>query len=106
MSRHSKNCTAHSVFTYAEKQKLLRDGSSGYNTAKARIGADSQKQFDQCNLCLARVPFGADDEKWSKLTAPVCCSDGHIFCKECIIENLVKQKKENDLNFKKEQISD
>lgn len=42
MSRHSKNCTAGSVFTYSEKQKLIKDaGGTGFGTNKARIGSDS-----------------------------------------------------------------
>ena len=42
MSRHSKNCTAHSIFTYNEKLKLMRDsGQTGFGTNKARIGKDS-----------------------------------------------------------------
>jgi hypothetical protein len=47
MSRHSKNCTAGSVFTYSEKQKLIKEaGSTGFGTNTARIGSDSQKRFD------------------------------------------------------------
>ena len=42
MSRHSKNCTAHSIFTYAEKLKLSREsGSTGFGTVTGRIGSDS-----------------------------------------------------------------
>jgi hypothetical protein len=47
MSRHSKNCTAHSIFTYTEKLKLARDaGTTGFGTNIARLGKDSQKRFD------------------------------------------------------------
>jgi hypothetical protein len=47
MSRHSKNCTAGSIFTYSEKQKLMREaGTTGFGTNKARIGKDSQKKFN------------------------------------------------------------
>lgn len=96
MSRHSKNCTAHSIFTYNEKLKLMRDsGTTGFGTNKARIGKDSQKRFDQCELCLNRVPDGSGP-MWSKSSAPVVCKEGHIFCRECIIENMMKQKKDND----------
>ena len=62
MSRHSKNCTASSIFTYAEKQKLLKDGASGFGTARVRVGVDSQKKFDQCELCLGRVRGAASGE--------------------------------------------
>lgn len=77
MSRHSKNNTANSVFTYAEKQKLL----GSYGTIKARIGQDSQKLFDQCFLCF------------QSFREPMTCLKGHIFCKECILDALVIQKK-------------
>ncbi|EAR98313.1 ENOS interacting protein, putative (macronuclear) [Tetrahymena thermophila SB210] len=77
MSRHSKNNTSTSVFTYRERQ-MIKD----YGTQKARIGNDSCKKFDQCNLCLLKVQD------------PLTCKDGHIFCKACIVENLVEQKKE------------
>lgn len=44
--------------------------------------ADSLKKFEQCTLCL------------NILTDPQSCVKGHVFCKECIIENLLFQKKE------------
>lgn len=77
MSRHSKNNTAHSVFTYAEKKML----GSEYGTHKIRIGQDSQRNFEQCHLCLHTV------------VEPMMCGQGHIFCKNCILENLLTQKK-------------
>ena len=47
MSRNSKNCSSGSVFTYNEKQKLLKESEKvGFGTANARIGQDSQKKFD------------------------------------------------------------
>jgi nitric oxide synthase-interacting protein len=45
MSRHSKNNTAHAVFTYNEKKRFRNE----YGTLTARIGMDSQKKFDQCH---------------------------------------------------------
>lgn len=77
MSRHSKNNTANSVFTYAERQKLAKE----YGSAKSRIGQDSQRTFEQCHLCLM------------KAAQPVCCLEGHIFCKDCIMSNMLDQKK-------------
>jgi nitric oxide synthase-interacting protein len=77
MSRHSKNNTANSVFTYAERQKLAKD----YGSAKSRIGQDSQRTFEQCHLCLTTA------------NEPVCCLEGHIFCKDCIMSNMLEQKK-------------
>lgn len=78
MSRHSKNNTANPVFTYAER-KMIRD----FGTQNARIGSDSQRPFEFCYLCVSRV------------IDPMCCHMGHMFCKDCIISNMVKQKKEN-----------
>ena len=83
MSRHSKNNTANSVFTYGEK-KMLQDV---YGTIRGRIGQDSQKKFDSCFLCLQRV------------IDPLCCEKGHIFCKDCIYENLISQKKEKKIEI-------
>lgn len=77
MSRHSKNNTANSVFTYAERQKLSKE----YGSATSRIGQDSQRTFEQCHLCLM------------KATQPVSCLSGHIFCRDCIVTNLAEQIK-------------
>lgn len=41
MSRHSKNNTSQSIFTYGEKQKLKGE----YGTIESRIGQDSIKKF-------------------------------------------------------------
>jgi nitric oxide synthase-interacting protein len=80
MARHSKNNTANCIFTYGERQKLK--SMNEWGEVSSRIGADSQKKFEQCNLCLKR------------LEDPVACPKGHVFCKTCIIENLFMQKKE------------
>lgn len=40
------------------------------------------KNFDQCNLCLAT------------LKNPVSCSQGHLFCRECILSSLLDQKRD------------
>ena len=77
MSRHSRNNTANSVFTYAEKKMLDKD----YGVKKARIGQDSQRNFEQCHLCLNDVQD------------PVACLQGHNFCRECIMGNMLDQKK-------------
>ncbi|KAI9139246.1 hypothetical protein BKA69DRAFT_1030675 [Paraphysoderma sedebokerense] len=76
MPRHSKNNTASSVFTYAEREKLK------YGTQKQRLGRDSFRDFDACYLCL------------NKAREPLSCVQGHITCKECIFENILAQKKE------------
>ena len=74
--RHSKNNNDLAFFTYDEKRKL------GYGTQKERLGRDSIKPFDACCLCLK--PF----------INPLCCQKGHVFCKECILECLLSQKKD------------
>ncbi|KAK4796232.1 hypothetical protein SAY86_028558 [Trapa natans] len=74
--RHSKNNNDLAFFTYDEKRKL------GYGTQKERLGKDSIKPFDACCLCLK--PF----------IDPMSCQKGHVFCKECILECLLSQKKD------------
>ncbi|KAL0305839.1 UNVERIFIED_CONTAM: E3 ubiquitin-protein ligase CSU1 [Sesamum radiatum] len=74
--RHSKNNNDLAFFTYDEKRKL------GYGTQKERLGKDSIKPFDACCLCL------------KPLIEPMSCSKGHVFCKECILECLLAQKKD------------
>ncbi|KAK1368483.1 E3 ubiquitin-protein ligase CSU1 [Heracleum sosnowskyi] len=74
--RHSKNNNDLAYFTYDEKKKL------GYGTQRERLGKDSIKPFDSCSLCLKPV------------IDPMSCQKGHIFCKECILECLVAQKKD------------
>ncbi|KAL7102968.1 hypothetical protein ACP275_08G151200 [Erythranthe tilingii] len=74
--RHSKNNNDLGFFTYDEKRKL------GYGTQRERLGKDSIKPFDACCLCLK--PF----------IEPMSCLKGHVFCKECILEGLLSQKKD------------
>ena len=76
MARHSKNNTSNSVFSYAEYKKL------DYGTKKQRLGQDSMKDRLSCALCL------------QKARDPVACSEGHLYCKECIYTDLLEQKKE------------
>lgn len=78
MTRHSKNNTAASVFTKAEHNKL----KSLYGTQRARLGADSLRPCDACSLCLCPA------------VTPVACSKGHLFCRECVLKDLVEQKAE------------
>ncbi|KAK4487413.1 hypothetical protein RD792_005955 [Penstemon davidsonii] len=74
--RHSKNNNDLAFFTYDEKRKL------GYGTQKERLGKDSIKPFDACSLCL------------KTLIEPMSCLKGHVYCKECIFECLLAQKKD------------
>ncbi|KAH7910396.1 hypothetical protein BJ138DRAFT_1136063 [Hygrophoropsis aurantiaca] len=76
MTKHSKNNTASSVFSYAEKQK------TEYGTKKQRLGNESMRNFDACALCLQRA------------REPLACDTGHLFCKECVYTDLLTQKKD------------
>lgn len=38
------------------------------------------KPLDSCNLCL------------SKVSSPIACGQGHIYCRECALSNLITQK--------------
>jgi nitric oxide synthase-interacting protein len=74
--RHSKNNNDLAFFTYDERKKL------GYGTQKERLGKDSIKPFDSCCICLQPI------------IDPLSCNKGHLFCKECIFECLLAQKKD------------
>ncbi|RKP11031.1 hypothetical protein THASP1DRAFT_21358 [Thamnocephalis sphaerospora] len=76
MTRHSKNNTASSFFTSAEREKLK------YGTQKQRLGRDSMRDYDACFLCLQTA------------RDPLCCPKGHLACKECFYENILAQKRE------------
>lgn len=56
MTRHGKNNTASSVYTYHERQRDTKH--SGYGTQRQRLGKDSVKDFNACNLTLqaCRIP--------------------------------------------------
>ncbi|EPT01926.1 hypothetical protein FOMPIDRAFT_141736 [Fomitopsis schrenkii] len=73
MTKHSKNNTASSIFSYAEYKKL------DYGTRRQRLGNESMRRFDACTLCLQRA------------REPVTCQKGHLFCKECVYTDLVTQ---------------
>jgi len=70
MTKHSKNNTASSVFSYAEYKKL------DYGTKRQRLGNESMRLFNACSLCLERA------------RTPLACSEGHIFCTECVFTDL------------------
>lgn len=81
MPKHSKHNTGSSTFTYMERQRLRR--TQKWGVIEGRVGSDSQKNFEQCSLCL------------SLAKNPVCCLKGRIFCKQCLFESFLHQKKEN-----------
>lgn len=84
MTKHSKNNTASSIFSYAERKKL------DYGTKGQRLGHESMRRFDACALCLQRA------------RDPVACQEGHLFCKECAYTDLLAQKK--DIKRQKERL--
>lgn len=80
MTRHSKNCTANTVYTYHERKKDAKN--SGYGTQTVRLGKDSIRAFDCC--CLTLQP--AQD--------PVITADGYIYDRAAILEYIVSQKQD------------
>ncbi|VDO06108.1 unnamed protein product [Rodentolepis nana] len=78
MTRHSKNCTANTVYTYHERRKDAKN--SGYGTQTVRLGKDSIRPFDCC--CLTLQP--AKD--------PVITQDGFIYDRAAILEYIISQK--------------
>uniref|UniRef100_A0A0K0DJS4 Nitric oxide synthase-interacting protein homolog n=1 Tax=Angiostrongylus cantonensis TaxID=6313 RepID=A0A0K0DJS4_ANGCA len=80
MTRHGKNCTAASVYSYHERQRDAK--VSGYGTLHARLGADSIKGFDCCSLTL------------QPCKDPVITPNGYIFDRQAILEYILAQKRE------------
>ncbi|KAL1668902.1 hypothetical protein GGF50DRAFT_96110 [Schizophyllum commune] len=78
MTKHSKNNTASSVFSYAEYKKAGKE----YGSKRQRLGNESMRRFDACALCL------------NSARDPVACNEGHLFCKECAYTDLLTQKKD------------
>ncbi|KAL8687898.1 MAG: hypothetical protein Q9218_006055 [Villophora microphyllina] len=76
---HSKRNTSLAFFTAHERAEL----KSSWGTRSTRLSRDSFLPFASCNLCLqpSRDPVG-------------CASHGDIFCRECIVSNLLAQRKE------------
>jgi hypothetical protein len=42
------------------------------------------RPFDSCSLCLGTA------------RNPLACLEGHLFCKECVYESIIAQKKDID----------
>eukprot|EP00756_Hemistasia_phaeocysticola_P058499 Hpha_TRINITY_DN35138_c0_g1::TRINITY_DN35138_c0_g1_i1::g.168527::m.168527/K13125/NOSIP; nitric oxide synthase-interacting protein len=89
-TRHSKSCQSRGFLTYDERNartnayrgrgviKVALEVDQG--TLTERVGADSQKDFDACWLCNGRAE------------RPVVTPSGMLYCKECILSNIVAQK--------------
>ena len=80
MTRHGKNCTAGTVYTYHERKKDTE--KSGYGSKAVRLGKDSVKNFDCCSLTL------------QPCREPVVTPDGFLYDREAILECLLHQKTE------------
>lgn len=86
MTRHQRNCTAGTTYSYHERQKDARQ--SGYGTKADRLGKDSVKDFDCC--CLTLQPC----------RNPVTTEGGFVYDKEAILEYVVKRKQEIEKQMK------
>lgn len=80
MTRHSRNCTAGTVYSYHERKK--DQSQSGYGSKQLRLGKDSVKEFDCC--CLTLQPC----------RNPVVTKEGYLYDKEAIISYILQKKKE------------
>nr|CAG4651090.1 EOG090X08E0 [Simocephalus serrulatus] len=86
MTRHARNSTAGSVYTYHEKKRDAK--ASGYGSHSERLSKDSIKEFDCCSLTL------------QPCRNPVVSSDGYLFDKEAILEYYLARKKEINRQLK------
>ena len=80
MTRHAKNCTAGTVYSYHERKKDTQ--KSGYGSKAVRLSKDSVKSFDCCSLTL------------QPCREPVVTPDGFLYDREAILECLLHQKTE------------
>ncbi|XP_046910133.2 nitric oxide synthase-interacting protein [Dermatophagoides farinae] len=87
MTRHAKNNTASSVYSYHERQR--DNQSSGYGTQHKRLNKDSVKDFNACNLSL------------QPCRNPVLTPDGYLYDKEAILEYIIRQKAKIMRNIKR-----
>ncbi|KAL9024986.1 MAG: hypothetical protein Q9196_006107 [Gyalolechia fulgens] len=76
---HSKRNTSLAFFTSHERNQL----KSTWGSQLTRLTRDSFLPFASCNLCLQ-----------PSRDAVACASHGDIFCRECIVSNLLAQRKE------------
>ena len=76
MGKHSVSANTRQFFTSGERAKAARE----HGSARARLGEESQRAFDQCNLCLGRP------------VSPVASPAGFLSCRECILASLLAQR--------------
>ncbi|KFD57286.1 hypothetical protein M514_01797 [Trichuris suis] len=81
MTRHQKNATASTVYTYYERKKDQK--ASGYGTLEERLSKNAFKDFDCCSLTLQRC------------RDPVVTPEGYLFDYEAILKYILHHKKEN-----------
>jgi len=86
MTRHARNSTAGSVYTYHEKKKDSKN--SGFGTEHQRLAKESLKSFDCCNLTLQPCEL------------PVITKDGYLFDKEAILQYIITKKGEYNRKMK------
>lgn len=80
MTRHSKQHK--DVVHRAEINGLNGFYDNNWGTLKVREGKDAKGDFDACVLCIHQVKD------------PLMCPKGHLYCKGCIYQFLLKQKVE------------
>ncbi|GAA5939936.1 uncharacterized protein JCM15063_004350 [Sporobolomyces koalae] len=78
MGRHALHAHTRASLTAAEREKAKEASGS----KKAILGRDSFKDFDACSLCLRRA------------IEPRICTSGHMYCQECVVSNLLEQKRD------------
>ncbi|GAA5886358.1 hypothetical protein JCM16303_002510 [Sporobolomyces ruberrimus] len=78
MGRHALHAHTRASLTAAERERAKETSGS----KKAILGRDSFKDFDACSLCLRRA------------IEPRVCTSGHLYCQECVVSNLLEQKKD------------
>lgn len=79
MGKKSKNISSRQIFTHTERKEAKKYHNTGKQTRT--ISLDTIVTPDTCFLCLKL----AND--------PLICNKGHLYCKSCIIENLLDQKR-------------
>ena len=78
MAKHSKNASCRVYFGNKERERV------NAGTQTVRLGSDSLRPFDAC--CLCNKPC----------FKPTTAKSGYIYCYECILDNLLQQKKESE----------